>query len=265
MNWTPKITDTLDEALELAGEPVVQAVLLVLVGLIAGYLIGRTTIRLLNVVGLPGLVEGTGTERWLQRMGTSTERFIGRLVSLFIYVGAILWGMLILGVLESNVFLPLATAWLPHLFIAILVLVVGVVVADAAEILTSERLQGIKLPEVTVIPAIVKYTILFIAGLIALGQVGVDTTALLVLLTVYFLGLVLLGVVALQDFLASGAAGIYLLLNEPYTIGDEVAFEEAAGIVQEVDVFTTKIESEGVEYVIPNRRLIREGVRRSRD
>lgn len=245
-------------------EPFMQAALVVALGVIAGYIIGRITTRLLEFIGISRLVEGTATERWLQRTGTSTVVFIGRLVSMFIYIGAFLSALLIIGALDGEVFWQLATAWLPHLFVAIIVLTVGIVLADKIEILIAEKLQGIKLPEVTVIPVIVKYSIIFIALLIALGQVGVDTNALLIILSIYFLGLVLLGAVAMRDFLAAGAAGVYLLLRQPYTIGDEITLNEANGIVQEVEVFVTRIEDDGQEYIIPNHFLMRNGVRRRR-
>lgn len=264
MSWTQRITNGIEAVIELVGEPFFQALLVILVGIIGGYLLGKLTTRLLEVIGIPYLVEGTGMERWLQRMGTTTVILVGRLVSAFIYISAFLIAFLIVGALEGDVFWALATAWLPHLFVAIIVIVVGVVLADKIEILVSDRLQGIKLPEVSIIPAVVKYTIIFIALLIALGQVGVDTTALLVVFTMYVLAFVILSVVALQDFLSSGAAGIYLLLREPFTIGDEIVLDGNAGIVQEVDVFVTRIEGDGQEYVVPNRRVMTEGVQRVR-
>ncbi len=254
----------MDDVLDLVSQPAIQAILVLFIGLIAGYILGRLVTRLLNILGIEGIVEGTGTERWLQRMGTSTAVVIGRLVSIFIYVGAVLAFLLGLGAIDAGLFWSLATAWLPHLFVAIFVLIIGVIIADKVELLVSERLQGIKLPEVSLIPSVVKYSLIFVAILIALGQVGVHVLALLVLLIVYVLGLVLFTLVALQDFLASGAAGIYLLLREPYTIGDEVVVGEASGIVQEIDVFVTYIESDEVEYIVPNRQVIREGIVRKR-
>lgn len=265
MSLTQRIIEALEEAVAYTSDPAIQALLVIGLGLLLGLILGRLTTRLLQVFRVGEMVEGTGTERWLQRMGTSTVRVIGRLVALFIYIASILYAVLIVGVIRGEIFWALATAWLPHLFVAVLVLVIGIVVADKVEILVSERLQGIKLPEVAIIPGIVKYSVIFIALLVALGQVGVDTTALLVLLSVYVFGMVLLGAVALRDLLASGAAGLYLLLRQPYTIGDEVTVGDATGVVQEVDVFTTYIESDDREFIVPNRRIVRDGMTRVRE
>ncbi|MFP4590042.1 MAG: mechanosensitive ion channel domain-containing protein [Halobacteriales archaeon] len=264
MSWIQRTIESIREGFAFIDDPVVRAALVLAVGIVVGYLLGRITVRVLQVLGVDAVVEGTGTERWLQRMGTSTVHVIGRLVAAFTYVAAVLSAFLQIGAIQGDVFWSLATAWLPHLFVAILVVVLGIIVADKVEILVSERLQGIKLPEVLVIPAVVKYTIIFVAALIALGQVGVHTLALIVLLTVYAIGVVLLGTVALRDLLASGAAGVYLFLHEPYTIGDRVTIGDATGVVQEIDMFATRVEDDDVEYVVPNHRVVREGVVRER-
>ncbi|MFW6448634.1 MAG: mechanosensitive ion channel domain-containing protein [Halobacteriota archaeon] len=264
MSWIQRTIESVEEAFALIEDPIIRASFVLAIGLVLGFVLGRITVRVLLIVGVDAVVEGTGTERWLQRMGTSTVHVIGRLVAAFTYIAAVLSAFLQVGAIRGDVFWSLATAWLPHLFVAILVVVLGIILADKVEILVSDRLQGIKLPEVAIIPAIVKYTIIFVALLIALGQVGVHTLALVVLLAVYAIGVVLLGAVALRDLLAAGAAGVYLFLNEPYTIGDRVTIGEATGVVQEIDMFATRVEDGDLEYVVPNHRVVRHGVVRER-
>jgi small-conductance mechanosensitive channel len=74
-----------------------------------------------------------------------------------------------------------------------------------------------------------------------------------------------LAAVAFQDLLAAGAAGVYLLLNEPYSIGDEVRIDDRHGIVQEMTMFATHIEDNGEEYIVPNQQVLRSGVVRVRN
>jgi small-conductance mechanosensitive channel len=154
---------------------------------------------------------------------------------------------------------------LPRLFVAVLAVIVGLIAGDKAEIGIQERLRSVKLPEVTVLGAIAKYSIYYIAALIALAQLGVATAALLVLLAAYAFGLVFLCGIAFKQFLAAGAAGIYLLLVEPYSIGDEVRIDDKRGIVQEIDMFVTRIETEGEEYIVPNQRVFDSGIVRVRN
>ena len=69
-----------------------------------------------------------------------------------------------------------------------------------------------------------------------------------------------IGGIATKDLLMAATAGVYLLLSEPYAIGDRVEVDGNRGIVQEVDTFVTRIESDGEEYVVPNHRVFRSGI-----
>jgi small-conductance mechanosensitive channel len=249
----------------VADQPAALAAAVLALGILLGYLVGKLNKRLLTAAGVPGAIEGTPFERTAQSLGTSTVTIVARLSSWFVYGVAILTAIHIAQLVNAQVFWLRVTEFVPQLFIAALVLIVGFVVADKAELVISERLRGVKLPEVALLPKVIKYSVLYIASLIALGQIGVNTDALVVLLAVYVFGLVFLGGLAFKDFLASGAAGVYLLLNEPYGIGDDVRIGEHEGIVQEVDVFVTHIENDEEEFIVPNRRVLEQGIVRMRN
>jgi small-conductance mechanosensitive channel len=85
-----------------------------------------------------------------------------------------------------------------------------------------------------------------------------------VLLAAYLFALVFLGGLAFRGMLSSGAAGVYLLLNQPYGIGDEVKVGNRRGIVQEVDLFATHVEANDEEYIIPNSKVFEDGIVRIR-
>ncbi|PSQ40467.1 mechanosensitive ion channel protein MscS [Halobacteriales archaeon SW_5_68_122] len=221
----------------------VIAVALVVVGLLLGGLTARIIRRVLEAFDVNEAVEGTAFERTARGLGTSTVGLLSQLCGFFVFLVAALYAFEILRFLPSRRLLKAISLLLPRVFVAVLVLIVGVLLGDKAEIVVGERLRSIKLPEVTVLPA---------------------TAALLVLLTAYSFGLFFLGGLAFKDLLSSAAAGIYLLLTEPYSIGDEVEIGGNRGIVQEVDVFVTRIENEGEEHVIPNRKVMTEGAMRVR-
>ena len=237
---------------------------LVIVGIVLGLAAGRVNRRLLRRVGVPEAVEGTAFERTMRGFGTSTVDVIAALSTWFIVGVSVLAAVQVARVSYLQVLSTQVTSLLPQLFVAVIVLIVGIVVGDKVELLVSERLKGIKLPEVTILPQLAKYSVIYVAVLIALGQVGVVTGALVVLLGAYAFALVVLGGLAFKDLLASGAAGMYLLLNQPYGIGDEVEIGGEAGIVQEIDVFVTRIEEDDREHVVPNSKVFEYGVVRTR-
>lgn len=258
-----QVGEALEWLADVSANRFVLAGVVLLVGFFFGFLIGMLSLRMLRAAGVPDAVEGTSFERTAQSLGTSTVDIISRLSSWFVYGFVILVAVYVAGV-NAALFWALIVEWVPQVFVAVLVLVVGFVAADKAELVVSERLRGVKLPEASVIPRIVKYSVLYIAALVALSQLHVATLALIVMLAVYFFGIVFLAGIALWDFLKSGAAGVYLLLEQPYSIGDRIEIGESKGVVQEVDLFVTRVEDEQYEYVIPNRKVLREGVVRER-
>jgi small-conductance mechanosensitive channel len=58
---------------------------------------------------------------------------------------------------------------------------------------------------------------------------------------------------------------VFLLLNQPYTIGDRVRIGEQEGIVQEIDMFVTHVEDDDTEYIVPNQQVFRSGIVRVRE
>jgi len=243
----------------------VTAVLILLFGLVAAYYTWRWVHGFSDRAGITEAVEGTPFERTARSFGTSTVGILGILAATFVYIAALIFALQFSNLLRVELFWSRFTGYLPRLLVAALALIIGLIAGDKARLVVSERLRGVKVPEAGLLPELVKYSIIYIAVLIALAQVGVDTGALLVLLAAYAFGLVFLSGLAFKDLLAASAAGVYLLLTEPYAIGDEIEIDDRRGIVQEVDVFVTRIESDGEEYIVPNQRVLRSGVVRFRE
>ena len=241
------------------------AATVLVVGLVVAYLIWRWTHALFRRTGLDDVVEGTAFERAAGRFGTSTAGVIGGLFALSMYAVAVLFAFNVARVFDMSVFWAGVAALLPQLLVATFAVIIGFILGDKAELVVQERLRSVKLPDASVIPRLVKYSIYYVAALIALAQVGVATTALLLLLAAYVFGIILLAAVAFKDLLAAGAAGVFLLLNEPYSIGDEVRVDNRRGIVQEMTMFVTHVEADGEEYIVPNHQVFRSGIVRVRE
>lgn len=238
---------------------------ILVIGVFVAYAVWRWVHAFLAGAGVPDAVEGTPFERTAQGLGTSTVGIIATLAAIFVYIGNVLIALSVAQLFETTAFWPRLTTFLPNVFIAILALIIGIIAGDKAGLVVSERLRSVKLPEAGVIPELVKYSIFYLAAIVALGQLGIATSALLILLGAYAIGLVILSGLAFKDLLAAGAAGLYLVLSQPYSIGDEVEIEGKRGIVQEIDMFVTHVENEDREFIIPNQRVLRQGVVRIRE
>ena len=259
------LLQTLEEAFYAVSPRIWLAIVVLAVGVVLAYLVAGVTSRLLDRLGVVETIEGTSFERTTNEFGTSTARIITQLSGLFTFLLSVFVAITVAELRFGDLFWSAVAVFVPQLFAALVILVVGVVVADKVELIVSERLRGIKLPDIGLIPLVAKYSVLFVAVLIALSQIGVAVLALIVLLGAYAFALVVFTALATQDILASGTAGVYLLLTQPYSIGDEIKVGGQRGIVQEVDLLVTRIETDSEEYIIPNRTVLKDGIVRIRD
>jgi len=236
----------------------------VFVGLILGWLTRVLARRVLRRIGVPDAIEGTAFERTAREFGTSTVGILAAIAGYFVFGIAVFAAVAVAEIEYVAQFWNAVAGFLPQLFFAVIVLIVGVLLGDKVELLVSERFRGVKLPQVGVLPPMAKYSVFYLAALIALGQVGVATAALVVLLAAYVFAIIFLGGLAFRHLLSAGAVGTYLLLNQPYTIGDEIRVGDVRGIVQEMDLFVTHVETDGEEYIFPNSKVFSEGFVRIR-
>ena len=235
-------------------------IVVLLLGVIAGILTRRYVRRLLRRFDIPRAVEGTPFERTARNVGTSTVGVLANLCGLFVLVLGAVIALQFANASAQSLLTDQLSRFFRQLFIAAVVLIAGIIAGDKLELYLRERLRSIKLPEVNLLPAAVKYSVFYVAGLIALAQVGVATLPLLILLAAYAFGVVFIGGLATRPLLAAGAAGVYLLLTEPYAIGDEVELAGKRGIVQEIDVFVTRIDAGDEEFTVPNNRVFADSI-----
>jgi small-conductance mechanosensitive channel len=98
------------------------------------------------------------------------------------------------------------------------------------------------------------FLILFIGGLIVLRVFGLDATILFASLGVVGLAISL----ALQDVLKNVFAGIYLLIERPFQVGDTIKVRDFIGVVETIELRTTLLRAEDAVIHVPNAILFSE-------
>lgn len=145
-------------------------------------------------------------------------------------------------------------AFVPKLVAAIVIVVIGLLVARWVSRGLSRLLGSSTHVDPTVRPvvtAVVRYAIIVLVAVFALGQLGVQTASLLAVLGAAGLAIGL----ALQGTLTNIAAGIMLLWLRPFRIGDyiEVSNQNVAGTVKEIGLFVCQLETfDGITLFAPN-------------
>lgn len=147
---------------------------------------------------------------------------------------------------------------LPVLF-AIIILIVGAWVAKliksaVARLLTKRNLD----PIIVGFVANLTYALLMVfVVLAALGKVGVQTTSFVAIIGAAGLAVGL----ALQGSLANFAAGFLMILFRPFKKGDYIEAAGTAGIVDQIQVFTTILKTpDNRLVVVPNAKIMGDNI-----
>lgn len=96
---------------------------------------------------------------------------------------------------------------------------------------------------------LVSVGIIIIGVLLLFGSLGANWTGLLTFVSASAIAISL----SIQDVLRNLVAGIYLLLERPFRVGDRIRVRDVVGEVQGIDVRTTLVRNDDGELVlIPN-------------
>lgn len=201
--------DILGEELLLVSAKVVAflpnffiGVLILLVGWLFGVILGRATIQIFEILGLEKFFAKVGLERLSRKSGhrLSVGVIAGAIVRWTVIIAFALAAANVFGLHYVSSFLVGILNYLPSVFIAGFILIVGNVLANFVEKLIdgSVRAAGLR---VSIAGTIAKYAIMVTAVLAALNQLDIVTS----FTNTIFIGFI--GAVSLAIGLAFGLGG----------------------------------------------------------
>jgi len=148
----------------------------------------------------------------------------------------------------------LSSTYLPKLIFAILILIIGKIIAKRISVLISGLMKKNNV-EVTLtgfLESIIYYTLLIIVIIAAAGQLGINTTSFLTIVGAAGLAVGL----ALKDTLSNFASGVMLILFSPFKVGDFVNIAGVLGKVSKITVFNTIISTpDNQRIIVPNNNI----------
>ena len=141
---------------------------------------------------------------------------------------------------------------------ALVILLVALVLAGAGKRWTVRlmtRGKRINLNVASLVGNLVQIGIVVLGVINVLIAFGVDLASLVTLLGVAGLAISL----SLQDLLRNVVAGIYVLMEHPFHIGDRISVKEVTGVVQSIELRTTILRTDdGLQVVVPNNTMLNE-------
>ncbi len=137
---------------------------------------------------------------------------------------------------------------------AILIFIVGKWLAHLVSKISGVSMVKAKLNEtlVSFLKNIIYYVILIFVCIAALNKIGIETTSFVAIIGAAGLAVGL----ALQGSLANFAAGVMLILFQPFKLGEEVEAGGARGIVKEIQIFSTiMLTDDKKKVIVPNSKI----------
>jgi small conductance mechanosensitive channel len=101
--------------------------------------------------------------------------------------------------------------------------------------------------------SIIYYALLAFVCIAALGQLGIQTASFVAIVGAAGLAVGL----ALQGSLSNFAAGVLLLIFRPFKVGDFVEIAGTSGVIQNIQIFTTELNTpDNKKVIVPNGGVI---------
>ncbi len=155
----------------------VVAIVIFIVGWLVGVGLGRVVEQIINALRVDQALKSTGIERPLARAGfeLSSGKFLGFLVKWFFIIVFLVAALDVLHLTTVDLFLTdVVLGYLPHVIVAVLILLVAAVLADAAHRVISSSAKAASLHAAGFIGKMARYSIWIFAILAALDQLGVS-------------------------------------------------------------------------------------------
>jgi small-conductance mechanosensitive channel len=242
-------------------ENLIIGLIFAIVILIVGYIVARVVkwivVKALKRVKMDDYFRETGLLESLRGVGfTGVPELLGLLVFWFIFMMFVVMALDQLGFDEVAALASLIGSYIPKIIGAALIILAGMWLGTWAATRVKEPAEEADLPITSdTLGSLVKWMVVFIAVVLALGLLGVETT---ILVTTFTILIAAIGAALALSFGLGGrdvAANVsaYAAVESSVRIGDDVTIGEHQGTVLLIGRYATVIkDAKGDRVAIPN-------------
>lgn len=273
MEYFNQWTEVIGSSLTALGEKlmnvlpnIIGAILLLIVGWIIAKLVSLAVKKLLQTIRFDTL-----GAKILERSELDPELFSVKpsvVVAKFVY-----WILLLLFFISASDTLGLAVvsesignliSYLPQLFSALIVFVIGLYIAGFVRNFLKTAFDSFGLSAGNFLSEIAFYIILIIIGTTALDQAGIDTAIITANISIIFGGILLAFAIAFgyssRDIFANILSSFYVRNN--FKEGQRIQIDGIEGEIVQIDNIQTVVKMSEGELIMPTRRLTTETIKR---
>jgi hypothetical protein len=201
----------------------IVAIIFFIIGWVLGSLIAKAFEQVFSALKVDKLFQSIKADDFFRKAGMNlnTGYFIGQLIKWFVIIVFLLPSLNLVGLTSISSFLKDdVLSFLPRVIVAIFILIIASVVADALSKAVVGATKAMNLTSANMLGTIVRYSIWIFAFIIALGQLGVATAYMQILFT----GII--GMIAIAGALAFGLGGKDAASRIISKVGDDIAHHQ---------------------------------------
>ncbi len=181
----------------------VGAIVIFVIGLLIASLIKTLVMRVLTMAQLEPFAEKVGLNKILRGIGTSitAQEVLGEIIRWAIIFIFLVPASEVLGLPQLSSLINGLVDYIPNVIVAVVVLMVGAILADILGELVSGTSHAIGASTANLLGAIAKYAVVVFSIMIALSELGIASTIINTLITGF------VAMIALAGGLAFGLGG----------------------------------------------------------
>jgi hypothetical protein len=236
------------------------------VGWLASSLVAALAERILRQVGVDRAAQRVGISNTLARAGAvpTASRILGQLVFWVLMLTFLLSAVETLGLTAVTGTIDRLIGFLPNVIAAVLLLLLGLLLARFIRNVVSSGAAAADVKAATRLGALAETAVAIVASAVALEQLGIETSVVVMVVASLLGTLVLtLGIglaLGAQPVVTQILAGHFL--RQSLSPGGAVEVAGHRGVVERVGAVDTLLRNEGRAWSIPNQRLLEEIVLR---
>jgi small-conductance mechanosensitive channel len=262
--WVAAWNDALTAALQKVSSHlpnVLSALALLLAGWLMARLLRRWTARLIGA-SLDGLLRSSTARSTLERTGVrrSVPQVIGAAAFWTVIVLTAAAAIEVLGLPAVTNLVGRLAYYIPQVVAAVLIVFVGYLLGNLAFGAVSTAAASLHVAYASALGRAAQLAILLVAIVIAIGQVGIDSTFLIVMLTIILA--TTLGGAALAFGLGCGTAVSNIIaahyLTKAYRIGQKVRIAGMEGRIVEIAPISVVLETADGRVFVPAKKFSEE-------
>lgn len=252
--WFRQIIEELNEILP----QIFKFVAVLIIAYVVGRLFARLVAEVLKKLEFERLTKKSEAERIAGRFGMSLIGLIEVVSRWTIYLIGLQLAAKTAGLELVNDLMQRVVNYMPNLILALIIFIVGILVAEKLGDFVQGLAEDEKVPRFWLLGNLARYTIYLLVVIMALSQLGISTEVLIIVTASIFATMGVVIVLGMRDAAPNIVAGMHLLYEKNFNVGDTIKTGEYEGIIEDIGYVKSVIKTKEGEYVvIPNSELMR--------